>query len=312
MRTFHTGGVAGGDITTGLPRVVEIFEARNPKGAAELFDPEDELVEAYKAGGVISLEPLERSTKVTIKPKKTPKQWDEADNWVIEIERGRRIIVEDGAETSIGMPLTEGSQNPADVLRLRGAYEVASYLVAEVQRVYQSQGVEIHDKHLELIIRQMLKRVRIITAGGSELWLPGELADAHKVLRENVRMSKLKTKAQIEFEPVILGITKASLATDSFLSAASFQETTKVLTDAALEGRVDNLVGLKENVIIGKLIPAATGLSRYQDLKFGPAERPRTFYEAEQFLSGLDLGTSDDDRVGVSVPNPDLDNPFGL
>ncbi|MCW2950741.1 MAG: DNA-directed polymerase subunit beta, partial [Thermoleophilia bacterium] len=312
MRTFHTGGVAGGDITTGLPRVVEIFEARNPKGAAELFDPEDELVSAYEAGGVVHLEQLERSTKVTIKPKKAPKAWDEADNWVIEIERGRRIIVEDGSDTEIGLPLTEGSQNPADLLRLRGAYECASYLVAEVQRVYQSQGVEIHDKHLELIIRQMLKKVRVITAGGSELWLPGELADGHKVLRENLRMGKLKTKAQIEFEPVILGITKASLATDSFLSAASFQETTKVLTDAALEGRVDNLVGLKENVIIGKLIPAATGLSRYQDLTFGPAERPRTFYEAEQFLSGLDLGTSDDDRVGVSVPNPDLDNPFGL
>jgi DNA-directed RNA polymerase subunit beta' len=311
MRTFHTGGVAGGDITTGLPRVVEIFEARNPKGAAELFDPEDELVAGYKAGGVVKLEPLERGTKVTITPKKAPKAWSEEDTWAIEIERGRRIIVEDGQDIEIGAPLTEGSQNPADVLRLRGAYEVALYLVGEVQRVYTSQGVEIHDKHIELIVRQMLKKVRILNVGGSD-YLPGELADGHKVAIENVRLAKLKSKDEIEFEPVILGITKASLATDSFLSAASFQETTKVLTDAALEGRQDNLVGLKENVIIGKLIPAATGLSRYQDLKFGPAERPRTFYEAEQFLSGLDLGTSDDDRVGVSVPNPDLDNPFGL
>ncbi|MCW2960408.1 MAG: rpoC, partial [Thermoleophilia bacterium] len=314
MRTFHTGGVAGGDITTGLPRVVEIFEARNPKGAAELFDPEDELVSAYKGGGVVKLEPLERGTKVTIVPTKAPKAWDEADTWAIEIERGRRIIVEEGEAINIGTPLTEGSQNPADVLRLRGAYEVSLYLTAEVQRVYMSQGVEIHDKHIELIVRQMLKKVRVLTVGSSENWLPGELADGHKIAKENERYARLKTKTEITFEPVILGITKASLATDSFLSAASFQETTKVLTDAALEGRQDNLVGLKENVIIGKLIPAATGLSRYQDLTFGPAERPRTFYEAEQFLSGLDLGTSDDDRVGVSVPNPDLniDNPFGL
>ncbi|MCW2926718.1 MAG: rpoC, partial [Thermoleophilia bacterium] len=311
MRTFHTGGVAGGDITTGLPRVVEIFEARNPKGAAELFDPEDELVEGYKAGGVVKLEPLERGTRVTVVPKKAPKAWNDEDTWAIEIERGRRIIVAEGEEITIGSPLTEGSQNPADVLRLRGAYEVSLYLVGEVQRVYTSQGVEIHDKHIELIVRQMLKKVRVLNVGGSD-YLPGELADGHKVLKENKRLAKLKTKDEIDFEPVILGITKASLATDSFLSAASFQETTKVLTDAALEGRQDNLVGLKENVIIGKLIPAATGLSRYQDLKFGPAERPRTFYEAEQFLSGLDLGTSDDDRVGVSVPNPDLDNPFGL
>ena len=311
MRTFHTGGVAGGDITTGLPRVVEIFEARNPKGAAELFDPEDELVAAYKAGGTVKLEPLERGTRVTVVPTKAPKAWDEADTWSIEIERGRRIIVAEGDEITIGEPLTEGSQYPGDILRLRGAYETAKYLVGEVQRVYTSQGVEIHDKHIELIVRQMLKKVRIINVGSSD-YLPGELADGHKVAQENVRLAKLKSKDEIEFEPVILGITKASLATDSFLSAASFQETTKVLTDAALEGRQDNLVGLKENVIIGKLIPAATGLSRYQELTFGPAERPRTFYEAEQFLSGLDLGTSDDDRVGVSVPNPDLDNPFGL
>jgi DNA-directed RNA polymerase subunit beta' len=311
MRTFHTGGVAGGDITTGLPRVVEIFEARNPKGAAELFDPEDELVSAYKGGGVVKLEPIERGTRVSIVPKKAPKAWDEEDVWAIEIERGRRIIVEEGQEITIGEPLTEGSQYPGDILRLRGAYACATYLVGEVQKVYMSQGVEIHDKHIELIVRQMLKKVRILNVGSSD-YLPGELADGHRVMQENVRLAKLKTKKEIEFEPVILGITKASLATDSFLSAASFQETTKVLTDAALEGRQDDLVGLKENVIIGKLIPAATGLSRYQELTFGPAERPRTFYEAEQFLSGLDLGTSDDDRVGVSVPNPDMDNPFGL
>jgi DNA-directed RNA polymerase subunit beta' len=311
MRTFHTGGVAGGDITTGLPRVVEIFEARNPKGAAELFDPEDELVAAYKAGGTVSLESLERGTRVTITPTKAPKAWDAEDTWTIEIERGRRIIVEEGQEVTIGEPLTEGSQYPGDILRLRGAYECAKYLVGEVQRVYMSQGVEIHDKHIELIVRQMLKKVRIVNVGSSD-YLPGELQDGHRVAIENERLTRLKTKTAIDYEPVILGITKASLATDSFLSAASFQETTKVLTDAALEGRQDNLVGLKENVIIGKLIPAATGLSRYQDLTFGPAERPRSFYEAEQFLSGLDLGTTDDDRVGVSVPNPDLDNPFGL
>ncbi len=308
MRTFHTGGVAGGDITTGLPRVVEIFEARNPKGVAELFDPGEELLPAYKSGGTVKLEALERGTRITVMPLKTTKKTEELEPWEVTIPRGRRLLVEDDQEITIGEALTEGAINPGDLLRLRGAYETAVYLVGEVQKVYTSQGVEIHDKHCELIIRQMLKKVRILTPGDSE-WLPGELADGHKILKENHAIAA-KKGSEITFEPVILGITKASLATESFLSAASFQETTKVITDASLEGKIDNLVGLKENVIIGKLIPAATGLSRYQGLTFGPAERPRSFYEAEQFLSGLDLGTGLD-SVEMAIPNPD-DGPAGF
>jgi DNA-directed RNA polymerase subunit beta' len=315
MRTFHTGGVAGGDITHGLPRVVEIFEARNPKGAAELFDPDEETAERYADGGVVKLEPVERGTNIVITPPKMKKaDLEEFTPWEVMIPRGRRLLIEEGQTVQIGDALTEGSMSPADVLRLRGAYETAMYLVGEVQKVYTSQGVEIHDKHIELIVRQMLKKVRILKNGATE-WLPGELVDKQRVDQENARIRKEKKGKQAEYELLILGITKASLATDSFLSAASFQETTKVITDAALEGKTDNLVGLKENVIIGKLIPAATGLTRYQKIDFGPSERPRSFYEAEQFLSGLDLGTGNgsEEAVEMAIPNPgDESNPFGL
>ena len=173
------------------------------------------------------------------------------------------------------MPLNEGSRNPADLLALKGSTTTELYLVAEVQKVYKSQGVEIHDKHIELIVRQMLKKVRVESAGDTDL-LPGQLVDRVVLERENARVKKAK-KEQATFEPLILGITKASLATESFLSAASFQETTKVLTDASIEGKIDRLLGLKENVIIGKLIPAATGLKRYRKIEIGPSEpgRPR-------------------------------------
>ncbi len=247
MRTFHTGGVAGADITHGLPRVVEIFEARSPKGAAKLAE----------VAGKVEIEQTERGPKVLIH---TP---DGEEPVSYQLPRRTRLLVENGQEVEPGDALHEGSLTPADLLRFKGSTATELYLVDEVQRVYKSQGVEIHDKHIELIVRQMLKKVRVDTPGDTEL-LPGQLVDKVVLERENPRVKKAK-KEQATWEPLILGITKASLATESFLSAASFQETTKVLTDAAIEGKVDQLLGLKENVIIGKLIPAATGLKQYRN-----------------------------------------------
>jgi len=260
MRTFHTGGVAGADITHGLPRVVEIFEARNPKGAATLA----------AAGGRIELEQTERGPKVTIVPTVLGKDGDLAEPIEIQLPRRTRLLVGAGQEVEPGDAINEGSRNPAELLALKGPTSTELYLVAEVQKVYKSQGVEIHDKHIELIVRQMLKKVRVENAGETEL-LPGQLVDRVVYERENVR-SKKEKKEQATHEPLILGITKASLATESFLSAASFQETTKVLTDASIEGKIDRLLGLKENVIIGKLIPAATGLKRYRQIEISPTE----------------------------------------
>ena len=185
-----------------------------------------------------------------------------------QLPRRTRLLVATGQMVEPGDPFNEGSRNPAELLALKGSTQTELYLVAEVQKVYKSQGVEIHDKHIELIVRQMLKKVRVETAGDTDL-LPGQLADRVVYVRENARVLKAK-KEQATFEPLILGITKASLATESFLSAASFQETTKVLTDASIEGKIDRLLGLKENVIIGKLIPAATGLKRYRNIEIGP------------------------------------------
>src|SRR5881394_180523 len=257
MRTFHTGGVAGADITHGLPRVVEIFEARNPKGAATLAE----------VGGKVDIEDTDRGPKATIVPFDLKK--DEEPK-AIQLPRRTRLLVTKGYEVEPGDALHEGSLNPADLLRLKGYTETELYLVGEVQKVYKSQGVEIHDKHIELIVRQMLKKVRVENAGETDL-LPGQLVDKAVLERENARVKKEK-KEQATFEPLILGITKASLATESFLSAASFQETTKVLTDASIEGKVDRLLGLKENVIIGKLIPAATGLKRYRTIDISPTD----------------------------------------
>jgi DNA-directed RNA polymerase subunit beta' len=260
MRTFHTGGVAGADITHGLPRVVEIFEARNPKGAATLA----------AVGGRIELEQTERGPKVTIVPTELGKDGELAEPIEIQLPRRTRLLVGAGQEVEPGDAINEGSRNPAELLALKGPTSTELYLVAEVQKVYKSQGVEIHDKHIELIVRQMLKKVRVENAGETEL-LPGQLVDRVVYERENVR-SKKEKKEQATHEPLILGITKASLATESFLSAASFQETTKVLTDASIEGKIDRLLGLKENVIIGKLIPAATGLKRYRQIDISPTE----------------------------------------
>ncbi|HEY5058375.1 MAG TPA: DNA-directed RNA polymerase subunit beta', partial [Gaiellaceae bacterium] len=310
MRTFHTGGIAGADITHGLPRVVEIFEARNPKGAAELAEID----------GTIAIEETERQMKLTI----LPDSGNEEDERSYTVPRRTRLLVTHGQRVEAGDALHDGSVNPADLLRLKGYTAIELYLVEQVQKVYKSQGVEIHDKHIELIVRQMLKKVRVENAGQTDL-LPGQLVDKLVLDRENARVKK-ERKEQATSEPLILGITKASLATESFLSAASFQETTKVLTDAAIEGKVDRLLGLKENVIIGKLIPAATGLKRYRGITIRPADsvpasalkRPQT---EEQLLAALEeigsdggeglagLGLDFGDGSDGAPPTPELDVP---
>jgi DNA-directed RNA polymerase subunit beta' len=303
MRTFHTGGVAGADITHGLPRVVEIFEARNPKGAARLAE----------IAGKVHVEETERGPKVTIEPMTTG---EDAEPKEYQLPRRTRLLVKTGDDIEPGDPLHEGSLNPADLLELharagRGSTPTEVYLVREVQKVYKSQGVDIHDKHIELIVRQMLKKVRIENSGTTD-FLPGQMVDKVVLERENKRVKKEKGE-QAVFEPLILGITKASLATESFLSAASFQETTKVLTDASIEGKVDRLLGLKENVIIGKLIPAATGLKRYRSIDIGPSEKvPKEAYERETLLAALqeigsDGGGIDLGSLGLGF-EPDADD----
>jgi DNA-directed RNA polymerase subunit beta' len=260
MRTFHTGGVAGADITHGLPRVVEIFEARNPKGAATLAE----------VSGKVEVEETDRGPKVTVVPTELDENGEPIPAKEYAFPRRTRLLVRNGDTVEAGLPLNDGSLNPADLLLLRGSTPTELYLVGEVQKVYRSQGVDIHDKHIELIVRQMLKKVRVESAGDTDL-LPGQLVDKVQLEKANEEARKQK-KEEATFEPLILGITKASLATESFLSAASFQETTKVLTDASIEGKVDHLHGLKENVIIGKLIPAATGLKRYRGIEIEPSE----------------------------------------
>jgi len=303
MRTFHTGGVAGSDITHGLPRVVEIFEARNPKGAATLAE----------VGGKVEIEEADRAIKVTLVPTGLDSKDELPDPKEHTFPRRTRLRVTNGQTVEAGDALNEGSLNPAELLDLKGATPTELYLVTEVQKVYKSQGVEIHDKHVELIVRQMLKKVRVESAGDTEL-LPGQLVDRVVVERENARVKKEKGE-QATYEPIILGITKASLATESFLSAASFQETTKVLTDAAIEGKVDRLNGLKENVIIGKLIPAATGLKRYRQIAIEPTEPlPVTFQhpeaEAELLAALEEIGEGDGfdlDALGLQLDEPALD-----
>jgi DNA-directed RNA polymerase subunit beta' len=207
---------------------------------------------------------------VTIVPTELDPAGELPDPVEYQLPRRTRLLVGNGQAIEAGDAINEGSRNPAELLALKGSTPTELYLVAEVQKVYKSQGVEIHDKHIELIVRQMLKKVRVESAGDTDL-LPGQLVDRVVLERENARMKREKGE-QATYEPLILGITKASLATESFLSAASFQETTKVLTDASIEGKVDRLLGLKENVIIGKLIPAATGLKRYRTIEIAPTE----------------------------------------
>ncbi len=251
MRTFHTGGVAGDDITQGLPRVEELFEARKPKRNAIIAENE----------GVIRVVPNE-GKKGTNTIFITGEDGIELDYL---IPYGSRIIVKDGDVVSLGARLTEGSINPHDIMRVMGTQATQRYLVYEVQKVYKSQGVEINDKHIEVIVRQMLHKVKIETAGDADM-LPGDMIDINTFDEENRRLT-LNGKENATGKRTLLGITKAALATDSFLSAASFQETTRVLTDAAIKGKIDPLLGLKENVIIGKLIPAGTGMSRYRKIE---------------------------------------------
>ncbi|MGC9220717.1 MAG: DNA-directed RNA polymerase subunit beta' [Solirubrobacteraceae bacterium] len=259
MRTFHTGGVAGADITHGLPRVVELFEARKPKGLARMAE----------ASGTVTIEDADKSVTVVI----TDAAGEEHR---YQFPRRTLLYVRDGEHVEVGKPLNEGSLYPHEILAHGGKdqeerrTETELYLVHEVQEVYKSQGVDINDKHIELIVRQMMKKVRVDQKGDTDL-LPGQYVDRHEYARINARVMEQGGESA-QAEEIILGITKASLNTDSFLSAASFQETTKVLTDAALEGKVDRLHGLKENVIIGKLIPAATGLKRYRRIEIEPAE----------------------------------------
>ena len=293
MRTFHTGGVAGADITHGLPRVVEIFEARNPKGAATVAE----------VGGKVEVEDADRTIKVTVVPSALDENGEPIPAKEYSFPRRTRFLVSNGDVVEAGDPLNEGSIAPAELLALKGSTATELYLVGEVQKVYKSQGVDIHDKHIELIVRQMLKKVRVESAGDTPL-LPGQLVDKAVLGRANDAARKAK-KEEATFEPLILGITKASLATESFLSAASFQETTKVLTDAAIEGKIDRLLGLKENVIIGKLIPAATGLKKYRGITIEPAEPlPSSMFaaEAQELLAALEeIGDGDIDLTALGL-----------
>ena len=249
MRTFHSGGVAGGDITQGLPRVEELFEARKPKGLAIITE----------IAGTANLNDTKKKREIIV----TNRETGESKAYLIPY--GSRIKVADGAELEAGDELTEGSVNPHDILRIKGLRAVQDYMIQEVQRVYRLQGVEINDKHIEVIVRQMLKKIRIEESGDTE-FLPGTNVDRLEFEDVNEAL-EAEGKEPATGEEIIMGITKASLATNSFLSAASFQETTKVLTEAAIKGKVDPLVGLKENVIIGKHIPAGTGMRKYRDIK---------------------------------------------
>ncbi len=249
MRTFHTGGVAGGDITQGLPRVEELFEARKPKGLA--------IITEIK--GVAAIKDTKKKREIVVTDN------EEGVSKTYLIPYGSRIKITDGAVLEAGDVLTEGSVNPHDILKVKGVRAVQDYMLHEVQRVYRLQGVEINDKHIEVIVRQMLKKVRIEENGDTE-FLPGDMVDVLDYEETNKAMEE-QGKEPASGKQVLLGITKASLASDSFLSAASFQETTKVLTDAAIKGKIDHLVGVKENVIIGKPIPAGTGMKFYSNIR---------------------------------------------
>ncbi|MDD3614003.1 MAG: DNA-directed RNA polymerase subunit beta' [Clostridiales bacterium] len=298
MRTFHLGGVAGDDITQGLPRIEELFEARKPKGLAIISD----------IGGVVSIGESKKKREVTI----TNDSEGESKSYLIPY--GSRIRVKDGQTVEAGDELTEGSINPHDILKIRGIKGVQIYMLAEVQKVYRLQGVDINDRHIEIIIRQMLRKVRVEDAGDS-LLLPGSLVDIFEFERENERVIN-EGGQPAQAKRVLLGITKASLSTESFLSAASFQETTRVLTEAAIKGKSDPLIGLKENVIIGKLIPAGTGMSRYRNIE---VEKLLADQEDGDFDDILDLDLDDLDLLDgqdsplvddgdIDLPDLDLDS----
>jgi DNA-directed RNA polymerase subunit beta' len=257
MRTFHTGGVAGDDITHGLPRIVELFEARTPKGVAPIAE----------AAGVVSFREDAKGKKIIVTPD------DGGEEVAYPITRRQKLLVEEGTRVEVGQKMVVGAIDPKQVLRILGPRATQVHLVNEIQSVYRSQGVGIHDKHIEVIVRQMLKRITVLEAGDTEM-LPGELVERGRFEAENRRVVTTGGKAA-SGRPELMGITKASLATESWLSAASFQETTRVLTDAALSEKSDPLLGLKENVIIGKLIPAGTGLARYRNIRVEPTEEAK-------------------------------------
>ena len=247
MRTIHSGGVAGvADITQGLPRVEEIFEARKPKGLAVITEID----------GIVKISESKKKKEVIVTSK------DDSKTYTIPF--GSKLKVKDGDQVKAAQALIEGSINPAEILAIKGPEGVYEYVISEVQKVYRNQGVDINDKHIEIIARQMLRKMRVEDSGDTDMF-PGSLVDMYEFEEKN-KLAEQEGKRLATGKRVLLGITKASLATDSFLSAASFQETTRVLTEAAIKGKEDNLIGLKENVIIGKLIPAGTGMKRYQDV----------------------------------------------
>ena len=287
MRTFHSGGVAGGDITQGLPRVEELFEARKPKGLAIITE----------IPGVAVINDTKKKREVIV----TDQETGESKTYLIPY--GSRIKITDGQILEAGDELTEGSVNPHDILRIKGVRAVQDYMIREVQRVYRLQGVEISDKHIEVIVRQMLKKIRIEDNGDTE-FLPGTLVDFLEYEDVNEQMEK-EGKQPADGKQVMLGITKASLATNSFLSAASFQETTKVLTEAAIKGKVDPLIGLKENVIIGKLIPAGTGMKRYRDVRLN-STMPEPEAPVEETAEELqDEEIKDDEMITMDEELPE-------
>ena len=248
MRTFHTGGVAGSDITQGLPRVEELFEARKPKGLAIVTE----------IAGTVSIDDTKKKRTVIV-------TGNDGETKEYDIPFGSRLKVSKDDVIEAGDEITEGSVNPHDILKIKGIDGVRRYLLSEVQKVYRLQGVDINDKHLEVVVRQMTRKVKVLESGDTDL-LPGTMIDMFDFREENER-AIANGGEEAQGEQVLLGITKAALATDSFLSAASFQETTRVLTDAAIKGKIDPLIGLKENVIIGKLIPAGTGMPKYKSVK---------------------------------------------
>ena len=300
MRTFHTGGVAGDDITQGLPRVEELFEARKPKGLAIISE----------FGGKVTLRDTKKKREVII----TDEENGQTKAYLIPY--GSRIKVMDGQVLEAGDELTEGSVNPHDILKIKGVRAVQDYMLREVQRVYRLQGVEINDKHIEVIVRQMLKKVRVENNGDSE-FLPGTMVDTLE-FEDTVETLAAEGKEVPEGKQIILGITKASLATNSFLSAASFQETTKVLTDAAIKGKIDPLIGLKENVILGKLIPAGTGMKRYRNISLHsdlvdsleppePVEEPEAPEEEEKDKKGKGKKAAKDDMPADAAETTEVD-----
>src|SRR5690606_11728413 len=295
MRTFHQGGTAGADdITQGLPRVTELFEARTPKGASPIAE----------AAGRIEINDTEKRREIIL----TPDNGEEPQ--IYPVLKRATLLVEDGQHVELGQQFVVGNLDPKEVLRVRGVRAVQQHLVDGVQGVYRSQGVPIHDKHIEVIVRQMLRKVTVVEHGDTEL-LPGELVDRARYTEIN-RAAIVEGKKPASARQEVMGITKASLATESWLSAASFQETTRVLTQAAMEGRSDPLMGLKENVIIGQLIPAGTGLAKYRNVKVEPTEEAKAerypnrifaddsaFSEADLSFVDFDSSSSDDFQPGT-------------